>query len=104
MVLELNLYEIVHAIVLYRPKHPTKVHVWAGISKRGRTGICIFEGIMKKEMFVTVFGGASITRTFATSSSAPFITATGYVFTIQPRSESMHPPTILPGSAIKSAR
>ncbi len=27
-----------------RPKHPTKVHVWAAISKKGRSGICIFEG------------------------------------------------------------
>lgn len=26
-----------------RPKHPVKVHVWAGISMRGRTGICILE-------------------------------------------------------------
>ena len=37
-----------------RPKHPTKVHVWAGVSKRGRTGICIFEGIMKKELYVEI--------------------------------------------------
>lgn len=37
-----------------RPKHPTKVHVWAGISRRGRTGICIFEGIMKKELYVEI--------------------------------------------------
>ncbi len=28
-----------------RAKHPTKVHVWAGISKKGPTSICIFEGI-----------------------------------------------------------
>ena len=27
-----------------RPKHPVKVHVWAGISKRGATTVCIFEG------------------------------------------------------------
>ena len=27
-----------------RPKHPVKVHVWAGISWKGRTEICIFEG------------------------------------------------------------
>lgn len=26
-----------------RPKHPVKVHVWAGISKRGATRVCIFE-------------------------------------------------------------
>ena len=33
-------------------KHPVKVHVWAGISKRGATEILIFSGIMKKEFFV----------------------------------------------------
>lgn len=33
-------------------KHPYKVHVWAGISKRGATKIVIFTGIMKKEFFV----------------------------------------------------
>lgn len=38
----------------FRPKHPTKVHVWAGISRRGRAGICIFEGIMKKELYVDI--------------------------------------------------
>ena len=43
--------------VYCRPKHPTKVHVWAGISKRGRTGICIFDGIMKKELFVSILEG-----------------------------------------------
>ena len=37
-----------------RPKHPTKVHVWGGISFRGRTGICIFEGIMDGDMFVDI--------------------------------------------------
>lgn len=37
-----------------RPKHPTKVHVWAGISMRGRTGICIFEGVMNAELFVEI--------------------------------------------------
>ena len=39
---------------LYRAKHPTKVHVWAGLSMRGRTGICIFEGIMKKELYIQI--------------------------------------------------
>ena len=37
-----------------RPKHPTKVHVWAGISMKGRTGICIFDGIMKEELYVEI--------------------------------------------------
>ena len=37
-----------------RAKHPTKVHVWAGISMRGRTGICIFEGIMNAPVYVEI--------------------------------------------------
>ena len=40
--------------ISYRAKHPTKVHVWAGISWRGRTGICIFEGIMNAELYVKI--------------------------------------------------
>ena len=35
-------------------KHPVKVHVWAGISRRGRTGICIFEGIMDRFLFTDI--------------------------------------------------
>ena len=31
--------------------------MWAGISERGRTGICVFEGIMKKELFVEILEG-----------------------------------------------
>ena len=38
----------------HRAKHPVKVHVWAGISMRGRTGICIFEGIMDAPVYVNV--------------------------------------------------
>ena len=34
------------------PKHPYKVHVWAGISKRGATGITIFTGCMDAVFFV----------------------------------------------------
>ena len=30
----------------YRHKHPPKVHVWAGISKKGATQIVMFSGIM----------------------------------------------------------
>ena len=33
-------------------KHPYKVHVWAGISKRGATPIVLFTGIMKSEFYV----------------------------------------------------
>ena len=35
----------------YRAKHPVKVHGWAGISMKGQTGICIFEGIMDAPMY-----------------------------------------------------
>ena len=42
----------------FRPKHPVKVHVWAGISMGGRTGICIFDGIMDAEMYITILRGA----------------------------------------------
>ena len=38
----------------YRPKYPLKVHIWAGISKRGSTGICIFDGIMDKELYIDI--------------------------------------------------
>ena len=31
-----------------KPKHPIKVHVWARISYRGRTSLCIFEGKMNE--------------------------------------------------------
>ncbi len=37
-----------------RAKHPVKVHVWAGISLKGATGICVFDGIMKKELYVDI--------------------------------------------------
>lgn len=36
------------------PKHPVKVHVWAGISMEGATKICIFTGIMKAEFYVQI--------------------------------------------------
>ena len=36
-----------------RPKHPVKVHIWAGISKQGPTRLMIFEGIMDAEFYVT---------------------------------------------------
>ena len=37
-----------------RPKHPVKVHVWAGISKRGATQGCIFEGKMDAEFYTRI--------------------------------------------------
>jgi len=36
------------------PKHSTKVHVWAGISKQGAIGICIFEGRMNAPLFCEI--------------------------------------------------
>lgn len=40
--------------MLHRPKHPTKVHIWAGISMQGRTEICIFDGIMDAPLYVEI--------------------------------------------------
>ena len=37
-----------------RAKHPVKVHVWAGISLSGSTGICVFSGIMKAPLYVQI--------------------------------------------------
>ena len=45
------LYPLIH-----RAKHPVKVHVWAGISLHGRTGICIFDGIMKATIYTKILG------------------------------------------------
>ena len=36
------------------PKHPIKVHIWGGISKKGATALVIFKGIMKADSFCTV--------------------------------------------------
>ena len=57
-VLVLKVWDMMHVVKLfycikkillinYRAKHPAKVHIWAGISIRGRTGVCIFDGIMR---------------------------------------------------------
>ena len=40
-----------------RPKHPVKVHVWAGISWRGPTRVCVFEGIMDANLYVAILEG-----------------------------------------------
>ena len=40
--------------LIFRAKHPTKVHVWAGISMKGPTQICIFDGIMKAPLYVNI--------------------------------------------------
>ncbi len=43
-----------------RPKHPAKVHVWAGISLRGRTAVCIFEGIMDATLYTSILDATLI--------------------------------------------
>ena len=37
-----------------KPKHPLKVHVWAGINRHGATEICIFDGIMDADLFCNI--------------------------------------------------
>ena len=37
-----------------KPKHPFKVHVWAGISRNGATKICIFDGIMEAQLYCSI--------------------------------------------------
>ena len=48
------MHAYVCAYVIFRPKHPLKVHVWAGISLRGATQICIFDGIMDALLYVEI--------------------------------------------------
>ena len=38
----------------FRAKHPVKVHVWADISTKGSTEICIFSGIMIASCYVKI--------------------------------------------------
>ena len=33
-----------------RPKTPTKLHIWAGISYRGSTRICVYDSIMNADL------------------------------------------------------
>ena len=37
-----------------KPKHPLKLHVWAGISRQGGPKICIFEGIMDTDLYCNI--------------------------------------------------
>ena len=43
-----------HTKFIHRPKHPVKVHVWAGFSLRGQTGICIPEGTMDAALHINI--------------------------------------------------
>ena len=37
-----------------RAKHPMKVHVWAGISLKGATEICIFDETMDADLYYEI--------------------------------------------------
>ena len=43
-----------------RPKHPLKVHIWAGISCRGATSIVIFNGILVATKLIELYETALI--------------------------------------------
>ena len=44
----------------YKHKHPLKIHVWAGISKQGATGIVMFDGILTATRYRDNLGVSSI--------------------------------------------
>ena len=48
---QLTVYYAMFNFFFFRAKHPTKVYVWAGISKRVRTGICIFEAMINSQLW-----------------------------------------------------
>ena len=37
-----------------KPNHPPKVHIWAGISSRGATLVCVFKGIMNSTRYCEI--------------------------------------------------
>lgn len=41
-------------VYLHRAKHPVKVHVWAAISLRSSTEICVFLGIMDATLYIKI--------------------------------------------------
>ena len=42
-------------LLLYcRAKHSVKVHVWAGISRKEATHVCVFEGVMDRFLYVEI--------------------------------------------------
>ena len=48
------MHAYVCAYVIFRPKHPLKVHVWAGISLRCVTQIFIFDCFMDAPLYVEI--------------------------------------------------
>ena len=49
-----DIYLYKYCFINSRAKHPVKVHVWGGISMRGPTGICIFEGKIDAAMYIDI--------------------------------------------------
>lgn len=43
-----------------QPKHPAKIHVWAGISSKGATRIVMFNGILNAERLSTILQNALV--------------------------------------------
>lgn len=37
-----------------KPKYPLKLHVWAGISRKGCTDVCIFKGVMDAALYIRI--------------------------------------------------
>ena len=37
-----------------KPKHPPKVHIWAGILSHGATAVCVFKGIMNSTRYCEI--------------------------------------------------
>ena len=52
IVLVLTLY--LYLFCTYRAKHPVKMHIWAGISLRGSTPICIFERKINAPLYTEI--------------------------------------------------
>ena len=44
----------------YKHKHPLKIHVWAGISKQGATGIVMFNGILTATRYADILSASLI--------------------------------------------
>ena len=44
----------------FRPKHPVKIHIWAGISMKGPTDLMMFDGIMDAPLYVRILREALI--------------------------------------------
>lgn len=47
--LNLQILLVITICLFTRAKYPVTVHVWGGISRRGKTNVVIFSGIMNAE-------------------------------------------------------